>query len=115
MPAAFFVAGRITRLAPLNWIGPAISLVLLQLAALLPFVAFAVVSLLAHVTGERAAVMTVWRRGVRLWSASLALVAAWVVLYLVVVDQRRWSFDPGMTWDLLSRSVTHGIIPGLAG
>ena len=29
MPAAFLVAGGITRLAPLNWIGPAISLVVL--------------------------------------------------------------------------------------
>src|SRR3954453_22222020 len=33
MPAAFLVAGGITRLAPLNWIGPAISLVVLQLVA----------------------------------------------------------------------------------
>src|ERR1700737_2205504 len=33
MPAAFLVAGPITRLAPLNWIGPAISLVVLQLLA----------------------------------------------------------------------------------
>src|SRR6478609_9439961 len=33
MPAAFLVAGAITRLAPLNWIGPAISLVVLQLVA----------------------------------------------------------------------------------
>ncbi len=33
MPAAFLVAGAITRLAPLNWIGPAISLVVLQLLA----------------------------------------------------------------------------------
>ena len=33
MPAAFLVAGGITRLAPLNWIGPAISLVVLQLLA----------------------------------------------------------------------------------
>src|SRR5271155_2970117 len=33
MPAAFLVAGAITRLAPLNWVGPAISLVLLQLLA----------------------------------------------------------------------------------
>src|SRR4051812_31269632 len=33
MPAAFLVAGGITRLAPLNWIGPATSLVVLQLAA----------------------------------------------------------------------------------
>src|SRR6202453_4182051 len=33
MPAAFLVAGAITRLAPLNWTGPAISLVMLQLLA----------------------------------------------------------------------------------
>ena len=33
MPGAFLVAGGITRLAPLNWIGPAISLVVLQLLA----------------------------------------------------------------------------------
>jgi hypothetical protein len=203
MPAAFLIAGGITRLAPLNWIGPAISLVVLQLvaslallralrvilgwrpvllvpltfalftplgvpafawwaaalnslpmiatlawvcadaillvrtgrqryaltgtlaflvglmffekSAVIPFVAFAVAALLAYVTGDRAAVTTVWRRGVRLWASSLALVAAWVGLYLVVVDQQRWSFDVGMTWDLLRRSVTHGIVPGLAG
>src|SRR6201993_100856 len=33
MPAAFLVAGAITRLAPLNWAGPAISLLVLQLLA----------------------------------------------------------------------------------
>ena len=33
MPAAFLVAGVITRLAPLDWTGPAISLVVLQLLA----------------------------------------------------------------------------------
>src|SRR3954468_25037517 len=33
MPAAFLVAGVITHLAPLNWVGPAISLVVLQLLA----------------------------------------------------------------------------------
>ena len=29
MPAAFLLAGTITRLAPLNWVGPALSLVVL--------------------------------------------------------------------------------------
>ena len=33
MPGAFLVAGGISRVAPLNWIGPAISLVVLQLLA----------------------------------------------------------------------------------
>jgi hypothetical protein len=203
MPAAFLIAGGITRLAPLNWVGPAISLVVLQLlaslallralyvilgwrpvllvpltfalftllgvpgfawwaaalnslpmlaalawvcadaillvrtgnqryavsgllvylggllffekAAVIPFVAFTVAALLAHVSGEPRAVTTVWRRGLRLWATSLVLTAAWIVLYLMVVDQQRWSSDLPMTWDLLRRSVTHGIVPGLAG
>ena len=33
MPGAFLSSGGITRLAPLNWIGPALSLVALQLVA----------------------------------------------------------------------------------
>jgi hypothetical protein len=202
MPGAFLVAGGITRLAPLNWIGPAISLVVLQLlaslallrvlyvilgwrpvvlvpltfalftplavpsfawwaaalnslpmvaalawvcadaillvrtgnqryaitgllvyiggllffekAGVIPFVAFTIVALLAHVTSS-GSVMDVWRRGIRLWVPSLVVTAAWIVVYLIVVDQKRWSFDLAMTWDLLSRSATHGIVPGLVG
>ncbi|WP_236978592.1 MULTISPECIES: hypothetical protein [Mycobacterium] len=203
MPGAFLVAGAIIRLAPLNWTGPAISLVLMQLlasgallralhailgwrpvllipltfalftplgvpgfawwaaalnslpmlaalawvcgdavllartgrqryavtgllayfggllffekAAVIPFVAFAVVALLSYVAGDRAAVRTAWRGSIRLWVPSLALTAGWVALYLAVVNQRRWSSDLSMTWALLRRSVTHGIVPGLAG
>ena len=203
MPAAFLVAGAITRLAPFAWIGPALSLVVLQLvaslallralyvilgwrpvllvpltfalfsplglpayawwaaalnalpmvaalawvcadaillirtgnqryaisgaamfglgllffekAAVIPFVAFAVAALLTYVLGDRAAVKTVWRGGSRLWIASLAMVAAWAGLYLLVVDQRRWTLDPTMTVELVIRSVTHGIVPGLIG
>jgi hypothetical protein len=202
MPGAFLVAGGITRLAPLNWIGPAISLVVLQLlaslallralyvvlgwrpllllpltfasftplgvpafawwaaalnslpmlaamawvcadavllvrtgnqryavtgllvylggllffekAAVIPFVAFTVAALYAHVTTS-GTVVEVLRRGGRLWVSAMTLTAAWIVVYLVVVDQKRWSFDVAMTWDLLSRSVTHGIVPGLVG
>lgn len=201
MPGAFLVAGAITRLAPLEWAGPAISLLVLQLlasaallralhvilgwrpvlliplgfalftpltvpgfawwaaglnslpmlaalawvcadaillvrtgnhryavtailvylggllffekSAVIPFVAFTVTALLAWVTGG--SVLEVWRRGVRLWAGLLAVTAAWIGVYLVVVDQQRWSLDLGMTWDLLRRSVTHGIVPGLAG
>jgi hypothetical protein len=203
MPAAFLVAGLIIRLAPLDWTGPAISLVVLQLlaslallralyvilgwrrvllvplafalftplavpgfawwaaalnslpmlaalawvcadaillvrtgnrryaatgllayfagllffekAAVIPFVAFAVAALVSHVNGDRAAVRTVWRAGFRLWISALALTVGWVALYLAVVNQQRWSSDLSMTADLLSRSITHGIVPGLAG
>jgi hypothetical protein len=203
MPGAFLVAGAIIRLAPLDWTGPAISLVVLQLlaslallralhvilgwrrvllipltfalltplgvpgfawwaaalnslpmlaalawvcadaillvrtrkaryaatgalvylggllffekAAVIPFVAFAVTALLCHVHGDRAPLRTVWRSGMRLWIATLALTAGWVALYLAVINQRRWSSDLSMTGDLLWRSITHGIVPGLAG
>lgn len=203
MPAAFLLAGSIIRLAPLDWTGPAISLLVLQLlaslallrtlyvilgwrwvlllpltfalftplavpgfawwaaalnslpmlaalawvcadaillvrtgnqryaltgvlaylggllffekAAVIPFVAFVVAALLCHVRGDGGAVRTVWRAGSRLWVASLALTAAWVALYLAVVNQKRWSTDLAMTGDLLWRSITHGIVPGLAG
>jgi hypothetical protein len=202
MPGAFLVAGGITRLAPLNWIGAALSLLVLQClaslsllralhvilgwrpvllvpltfalftplavpgfawwtaalnslpmltamawvcadavllqrtgnpryavtgllvyvggllffekAAVIPFVAFLVVALMNHVAGV-GSVKTVWLRGIRLWVPSLVVTASWVMVYLVVVDQKRWSFDLAMTWNLLTQSVTHGIVPGLVG
>ncbi len=90
-------------------------LLFFEKSAVIPFVAFAVTALLAHVRHEPHPIAMVWRRGARLWCATLALTAAWIVLYLVVVDQRRWSSDLSMTWDLLRRSFTHGIVPGLVG
>ena len=90
-------------------------LLFFEKAAVLPFVAFAVAALLCHVQGDRAALRTVWRAGLRLWIASLILTVGWVALYLAVVNQQRWSSDMAMTWDLLSRSITHGTVPGLAG
>lgn len=202
MPGAFLVAGVITLLAPLNWVGPAVSLVVLALlaslallralyvilgwrpvllvpltfalftplavpgfawwaaalnslpmlaalawvcaeaillvrtgnrrhawsgalvylgallffekSAIIPFVAFTVAALYGYVTAS-ATIGQVWRRGVRLWTAAAALTVAWVGVYLLVVDQQRWSFDLAMTWDLLRRSFTHGIVPGLVG
>ena len=90
-------------------------LLFFEKAAVIPFVAFAVAALLCHVQGDRAALRTVWRAGLRLWIASLTLTAGWVAVYLAVVNQQRWSFDLSMTWDLLWRSITHAIVPGLAG
>ncbi|WP_242657587.1 hypothetical protein [Mycobacterium intracellulare] len=93
-------------------------LLFFEKAAVIPFVAFAVAALLRHVTGDAglgSALAAVWRAGARLWVAALALTAAWVVLYLAVVNQRRWSSDLSMTGQLLARSITHGIVPGLAG
>jgi len=93
-------------------------LLFFEKAAVIPFVAFAVAALLRYVRGDRtigSALATVWRAGARLWIAALALTAAWVVLYLAVVNQRRWSSDLSMTGRLLMRSITHGIVPGLAG
>ncbi|EUA16594.1 putative membrane protein [Mycobacterium kansasii 662] len=92
-----------------------VGLLFFEKAAVIPFVAFAVAALWCHVGGDPRSLRTVWRAGLRLWTASLALTAAWVALYLVVVNQKRWSSDLSMTWNLLCRSITHGIVPGLAG
>ncbi len=93
----------------------AAGLTFFEKAAVIPFAVFAVVALLAYVHGETGVLRATWRRGRPLWLACLGITAAWVALYLVVVDQRRWSSDLGMTWDLLARSITHGIVPGLVG
>ena len=90
-------------------------LLFFEKSAVIPVVAFAVTVLLCHVRGERSAVRTVWDRGRRLWIPAAIVTAVWAVLYVAVVDQRRWSWNLSMTWDLLRRSVTHGIVPGLAG
>ena len=90
-------------------------LLFFEKAAVIPFVAFAVAALLCHVQRDTAALRTVRHRGRQLWVSALGLTAVWVAVYLFVVDHRRWSADLAMTWDLLSRSVTHGIVPGLAG
>jgi hypothetical protein len=90
-------------------------LLFFEKAAVIPFVAFAVAALLCHVQGDRAPLRRVWHAGLRLWIGALALTVGWVVLYLAVVNQQRWSFDLSMTSDLLMRSITHGIVPGLAG
>ena len=90
-------------------------LLFFEKSAVIPFVAFAVTALLCYVAGHPDSPVRVWRRGRLLWIPALGLTAAWVGLYLAVVDQRRWSGDLAMTWDLLSRSVTHGIVPALAG
>ena len=90
-------------------------LVFFEKAAVIPFVAFAVAALLRHVGGDGAPLRSVWRSGLTLWIPAAVLTAAWAALYLVVVDQQRWSLDIPMTWALLSRSVTHGIVPGLIG
>ena len=92
-----------------------VGLLFFEKSAVIPFVAFGMAVLLCHVHGDAGALRTVWHRGLRLWAAMLALTAVWVALYVVVVDQRRWSWDLAMTWDLLWRSVTHGIVPGLVG
>lgn len=90
-------------------------LLFFEKAAVIPFVAFTIVVLLHHVQGGSGALRSAWRAAAALWVPALGLTATWVGLYLAVVDQQRWSLDLAMTWDLLRRSVTHAIVPGLIG
>jgi len=113
--AILLVRTRNRRYALTGLLAYAGGLMFFEKAAVIPFAAFTVAALLCYVQGDRDAARTVWRRGRSLWLPALALTAAWVALYLLVVDQQRWSSDLPMTWDLLRRSVTHGIVPGLVG
>lgn len=92
-------------------------LLFFEKAAVIPFVAFTAVVLLRYVAGTpvAGAIAQTWRAGRRLWAATLVVTGGWIGVYLVVVNQKRWSFDVDMTRDLLWRSVTHGIVPSLAG
>lgn len=92
-------------------------LLFFEKAAVIPFVAFTVTALLRYVAGTplRDALAGAWRAGTRLWTATLAVTGGWIVVYLAVVNQKRWSFDLEMTRDLLLRSITHGVVPSLAG
>jgi len=60
------------------------NLLFFEKAAVVPFVAFTVSALYAHVTSS-GSVAAIWRRGLRLWVSTLAMTAAWVVVYLGVV------------------------------
>lgn len=87
-------------------------------SAVIPFVAFAVATLLVYLRGDDGlwpAAARVWRRARVLWVAMAAVLAGWIGLYVSVVDQGRWSTDLPMTWALLRRSFSHGIVPGLVG
>ena len=55
-------------------------LLFFEKAAVIPFVAFTVTALLAYVTGDAAALKTVWQKA-KSCDGSLALTAVWVVLY----------------------------------
>lgn len=92
-------------------------LLFFEKSAVIPFVAFAVTALLSYVGGQSlaGAIAGTWRAGARMWTAMLVVTAGWIGVYLAVVNQRRWSFDLEMTRDLLVRSITHGIVPSLAG
>ena len=67
-------------------------LLFFEKSAVIPFVAFTVAALLCHVQGDRRAAHGVApRRAVVV--AALTITAAWVAVYVIVVDQQRWSWD----------------------
>ncbi|MGV0626077.1 hypothetical protein [Mycolicibacter minnesotensis] len=92
-------------------------LMFFEKAAVIPFMAFTVTALLRYVSGTapRDSITETWRAGAPLWTAMLTITGGWIAVYLAVVNQRRWSFDLAMTGDLLWRSISHGIVPTLAG
>ncbi|WP_227979061.1 hypothetical protein [Nocardia spumae] len=100
-----------------------VGLLFFEKAVVVPFVAFAVAVLdryLRPPTGEPecsgpAAVRSVARAGAGLWLGSVAILAAWVAVYLTLADHTALDTSLAGTRRLLHSATSLGIVPTLLG
>ncbi|MFD4369089.1 hypothetical protein [Rhodococcus sp. NPDC058521] len=93
----------------------AVCLLFFEKSVLIPFVAFATVALLSHVSGSPSPLKTAWRRGRALWTTSIAIVAVWALAYATTVSsQFEWA-GMGRAWELFSHATSLGLFPTLLG
>lgn len=91
------------------------SMMFFEKAAVVPFVAFAVLWLLARVAGTaRPLRATAWA-GLKLWLPSLAILLGWATVYLVRVESRLNLDHLGMIPALLDHGTSQGLVPALIG
>lgn len=91
------------------------ALAFFEKSALIPFVAFAVLWLLARVAGEARPLRHVARIGAKLWLPSLAVLAAWAAVYLTQVQSRLTLEHLDMLPGLLHHGTSMGLVPTLVG
>lgn len=91
------------------------SLLFFEKAALVPFVAFATVWLLARVAKTPKPLRATAAAGARLWLPSLAVLLAWAAVYLTRVDSRLTLDHLDMLPRLLHHGTSMGLVPTLIG
>ncbi|MFD1815413.1 hypothetical protein [Rhodococcus gannanensis] len=93
----------------------AVALAFFEKSVLVPFVAFAVVALVARVDGTSSPVRGAWRSGRPLWLACGAVLAVWAALYLTVVDSQLRVPAPAEAAMFVHHGTSLGVVPALVG
>lgn len=92
-----------------------VGLLFFEKAAVVPFVAFAVVLLRRYVDGRPPAVPEVLRRGAGLWAGAAAVLALWAVFYLAAVGISSGEGGSADLAHMLPRAAWAGVVTALLG
>ncbi|MEU2256804.1 hypothetical protein ABZ540_26890 [Nocardia xishanensis] len=92
-----------------------VALLFFEKSVVVPFVAFAAAALTRHVDGHRGVVGTVARRGAALWIGCGVVLAAWLAVYLSVVDVAAVHGSRHDVRELLRSATSLGVVPALSG
>ncbi|MFC9550699.1 hypothetical protein ACFTWF_07585 [Rhodococcus sp. NPDC056960] len=91
------------------------SLLFFEKSVVVPFVAFATVTLLAHIDGRPRPVRSTLRRGAALWIPSAAVLAVWAAIYFSTVASRWEWAGASRAIELLHHSTSLGLLPTFVG
>ncbi|MGY1804537.1 hypothetical protein ACI78T_14755 [Blastococcus sp. SYSU D00922] len=93
------------------------TLAFFERAILMPFLAFALVTVLLYAAGERPAVRAAWRRGRGLWAGSLGVLLVWAIAFVSLVPAEE-SGSTAVTVDqvvTLEKQLLAALVPALVG
>ncbi|MEU1985665.1 hypothetical protein [Nocardia sp. NPDC019395] len=93
----------------------AVGLLFFEKAAVVPFVAFAVVVLRRHVDGRGFALRAVLRRGAVLWAGAGAVLSCWALVYYAVAGISGSHGDSGDLAHMLPGAAWAGVVTALLG
>lgn len=91
------------------------ALLFFEKAAVVPFVAFAVVLLRRYVDGRGTAVRAVLRRGAGLWAGSAAILLTWALVYFAVAGISPGDGGSDEVAQMLPRAAWAGVVTALLG
>lgn len=93
----------------------AVALAFFEKSVLVPFAAFAVLTLTMRVDGDATPVRSAWREGRRLWLTSAVVVAVWAPVYLTVADTGIHRPTASEAVAFAHHGTSLGVVPTLLG